>query len=523
MLGLIVFAGTGFVAVMYTIIIPILCYFYDRKGLRKYPNVSPLSGITDMYHCYLSACGYRSKGLYEAHHQLNQAILRTGPNALSFGDIRAINDLYGHGAKVVKDHNYSILAGTHTQIFDVVERADHARKRKQFSAVFAIKNLEGWEFKVANTTQRLLNVMDTRCTAPLPAGQTFPDPNDITLDWGEWVYFFTIEAINNIALSSQLNLLEKGSDIVTPQTADGTRYQARYREAQNNSALGQAVFVWDYKHYPVVARLSKLFSSKWRHVWEKAEPWGDIVHHQARTRLERYLADEKLDDFFTSLMEDKQGKPNNLEWGEIEAEVGAIINAGADTTSIALTNVLELLLHHPQALVTLRREIDGVLDDDEVVASHDKVKNLPFLRACLDEGLRISPPTSAALPRRTPPEGAQIMGEWIPGDTSVSMTIYGTHRDPDIFPNPEEYRPERWMDEEERKRMETYFIPFSAGARGCLGRNISYLEQMVVLASIVHRYEFALPSPDFRLERKEAFNLLVGELPLKIWRRKFEE
>lgn len=137
------------------------------------------------------------------------------------------------------------------------------------------------------------------------------------------------------------------------------------------------------------------------------------------------------------------------------------------------------------------------------------------------DGIRISPPTSAGLPRRTPPEGAQILGQWIPGDTSASMTIYATPRDSEIFPDPEEYRPERWMNPEGRKRLEPYFIPFSAGARACLGRNITYLEQMV-LASVVRRYEFALPSPDFRLERREAFNLLVGELPLKIWKRPAE-
>lgn len=201
------------------------------------------------------------------------------------------------------------------------------------------------------------------------------------------------------------------------------------------------------------------------------------------------------------------------------AEVGGLINAGADTTSIALTNVLELLLHSPNHLQELREEVDGVLDEDEVIASYDKIKNLPFLKACIDESLRISPPTSAGLPRRTPSEGAHIMGEFIPGDTTVYMTVYGAHRDPEVFPDPDTYNPDRWMDPEARKRMEPYFIPFSTGARGCLGRNISYLEQMVVLATIVHRYEFALPSPQFHLRRQEVFNLLVGELPLKIWRR----
>ncbi|KAL5362000.1 putative cytochrome P450 [Aspergillus floccosus] len=507
MLAILLFSGTVLLAVTYAVILPLIYYFYDPKGLRKYPNFSPLSGLTDLRHVYLSACGYRSRDLYKAHQ--HAPILRTGPNSLSFGDIRAVRDIYGHGTKCIKDLNYVILGGTHTHLFGVVEKGEHGRKRKTLSAAFAIKNLERWEFKVSRSTQRLLSALDDHCTTPLPPGVSTPDPQELTLDFGKWVNLFTIEAINSIALSADMDLLDKGSDEVTAEKKDGTLYTARYREAQNQTSLGQATFVWDYKHYPWLAWMSKL-SPKWREVWKQAKPWDDVVYHQAATRLRRYMQGEKLEDFFSSLMDDKSGNPNNLEWGEIVAEVSAIINAGADTTAIALT----------QHLRTLREEVDGVLDEDEVVAPYDKVKDLPFLRACLDEALRILPPTSAGLPRRTPPEGAEIMGEWIPGDTSVSMTIYASHRDPDIFPDPETYRPDRWLDADARKRMEPYFIPFSAGARGCIGRNISYLEQAVVLASLVHRYEFVLPSPEWKLQRHEAFNLIVGEMPLKIWRRK---
>ncbi|KAL4903758.1 hypothetical protein BDW74DRAFT_185866 [Aspergillus multicolor] len=473
MLGLVILPSTGLALVSYIFILPFLTYLYDPKGLRKLPTVSPLSGLTDLHHCYLSALGYRSKAFYEAHIEKKASILRTGPNSISFGDIRAIKDLYGHGTRCIKDHNYTLLAGSHTQIFEVVDKGDHSRRRKQLSSA----------------VQRLLNSMDEHCTAPLLSGQSIPSHADVTFDFGKWIYLFTIEAINIIAVSSSLGLMNKGSDDVTAEKRDGYLYQARYREAQSYTALGQSTFVWNYKNYHMLAMLSKM-SAKWRDVWEKAKPWDDI------------------------------GRPSNLEWGEVVAEVGAIINAGADTTSIALTNVLEMLLHHPRELERLREEVDSALGESEVVATYDKVKNLPFLRACLDEALRLSPPTSAGLPRRTPPGGAQILGQWIPGDTTVAMAIYTAHRGPEVFPDPEEYRPERWMDPEARKRMEPYFIPFSAGSRGCLGRNISYLEQKLVLASIVHRYEFALPSPDFRLERREALNLLVGELPIKLWRRK---
>ena len=134
-----------------------------------------------------------------------------------------------------------------------------------------------------------------------------------------------------------------------------------------------------------------------------AQKWDGIPIELAHQRLQRYRAGETLDDFFQALMEDKNGQPNNLEWGEIMAEVGGLINAGADTTSIALTNVLDLLLHNPKHLQELREEIDAVLDPEEVIAPYDKIKNHPFLKACIDESLRISPPTSGGLPRQAPP------------------------------------------------------------------------------------------------------------------------
>jgi cytochrome P450 len=524
MFGFAVLAASGLTLAVFLIILPVVQYFRDPKGLRKFENYSFLSGITNLCYCYLSACGFRSKDLYEAHKR--NPILRVGPNSLSFGDIRAIKDIYGRGTKCTKDLNYVILKGSHTcypqgispHLIDVVDKADHARKRKLMSAAFAIKNLERWEHKVAHLTQRLVETFDGLCTKLLSIGQVTPDQADLTVDFNKWINLWTIEAINNIALSATLGLLEQGSDEVTAQRPDGTLYKAHYRQAQNQTSFAQSVFVWDYDRYHILAWLSKLVPM-WRQVWKEAEPWNDVALYQVDERLKRYQEGEKLDDFFTCLMEDKTGTPNNLECGEIISEASIIINAGADTTAIALTQLLEPLLRHPEHLDILRQELDSVLDGDEVVAPYDKVKDLPFLRACLDEGLRLIPPTSAGLPRRTPPEGARILDQWIPGDTSVSMTIYATHRDPSVFPNPEEFQPNRWLDPESRKRMEPYFIPFTTGARGCIGRNISYLEQAVVVASLIHRYEFAFPSAEWRLQRHEAFNILVGELPVKIWRR----
>jgi len=490
-----------------------------KPGLRKFPNMSLFSGMSYIPYMILAHGGFRSMKLVELHKK--HPILRTGPNTLSFGNARAIKDIYGHNTKCTKDKSYELTAGTHFHLADVIDKPEHARKRKVLSSAYALKNLETWEYKVADKTERLIRHIDKVCTEPLAPGMVRPDPKDLTLDYRAWTNFFTLDAIADIGLSERLGFLDKGDDLCIAQKKDGTTYEVHLREALYPTACKQSLILWNYDWYPILNKLVNVIPFYGR-MQKSSDNWDAIVWRRATERLKRYQAGEKLDDFFQALMEDKNGNPNNLEWGEIVAEVNIMINAGSVTTSIAMTNVLYQLLKNPESLRKLREEVDAVLDPDEVVAPYDKVKHLPYLRACLDESLRLFPPTSHGLPREVPPEGMYIMEEFIPGGTSVSISALVAHRDEKVFPQADKFIPERWLGEE-GKALQPYFIAFSAGARGCIGRNISYLEQTVVLASIVHRYEFALPDPNWELKRLETMNLILGEMPVKVWRRQLQE
>lgn len=184
-----------------------------------------------------------------------------------------------------------------------------------------------------------------------------------------------------------------------------------------------------------------------------------------------------------------------------------------------MNNALYLLLKSPRCLQKLREETDAVASPGDVVIPYDKVRHLMYLRACLDEAMRVFPPTTFGLPRRTPPEGCMILNEFVAGETSVSISSYVSHRDETLFPDPETSLPERWLQGDDSKEMQLAFSPFSTGARGCIGRNVSYLEQTVLLASVVYRYELALPSQSWEQDRWEVFNLMPGDLPVKVWRR----
>lgn len=195
-------------AFIYLFVKPAVTYFYDAKGLRKYPNYYLLSGISDLPFLYESRTGFRSRRLFEAHKR--HPVLRIGPNTLSYSDPRAIKDIYGHGTPCVKDRFYSETSGTHSHLADVVDKTNHARKRKILSSAYALKNLENWEFKVADVSRKLISAFDAKCTDPLPQNHT-PKKEDLTVDYRKWTVLFTASAIANIGLSEDLGFLDEGS------------------------------------------------------------------------------------------------------------------------------------------------------------------------------------------------------------------------------------------------------------------------------------------------------------------------
>ncbi|KAM0256125.1 hypothetical protein ACHAPA_012282 [Fusarium lateritium] len=502
--------------VYYFVLTPVWLYLRDPKGFRKYPSMNIIAGITDLGFMYEATKGFRTKRLTELHKKY--PVIRIGPNHLSFSGGRAIKDIYGHGTTCTKDLFYEVTAGSHSHLADVIDKADHARKRRVLSSAYAIKNLEEWEFKVADKTERFIKACDAACTFP-PTTTGDPDPSELTFDYRKWTNFFSIEAIADIGLSEKLGFFENGSADCVAEMVDGTTYMANFIESLHNTAIAQSRLVWGYSWYKTNEYLARLFSKDYCRMLRLGDQFNDIVYHRATKRLARYRAGEKLDDFFQALMQDKNGRQNEIEWGEVVAEVSIMMNAGSDTTAIAMNNTLYHLVKHPHVLRNLQREVDEVLEDDEVIAPFDKVKHLPYLRAVIDETLRITPSVTFNLPRRTPPSGCAIAEDYIPGDTSVNISSWTAHRDEAIFPEPDVFRPERWLGDGAQD-LQRGFIAFSAGARGCIGRNISYLEQTVLLASVVHRYEMQLPSEDWKPVLNEGTNLLVAEMPIKVWRRR---
>ena len=238
-------------------------YFRDIKGLRRYPNMSFLSGISNIPFMLLSQKGFRSRRLYELHSR-GIPVIRVGPNSLSYGDNQVIKDIYGHGSRCTKDDQYAMAVGTHFNVADVIDKKEHQRKRKLLASAYALKNLEEWEFKVADKVERLLAQLDRRINT--------------VIDMKPWFNYFSLDAIADIGLSHRLGFLDQGDDITTAERLDGSVYRCHYRDSLHANQEISSILGYGYYWYHVYAKLSK-FSPSWRALWKRGNRWDDIVLH----------------------------------------------------------------------------------------------------------------------------------------------------------------------------------------------------------------------------------------------------
>jgi len=160
----------------------------------------------------------------------------------------------------------------------------------------------------------------------------------------------------------------------------------------------------------------------------------------------------------------------------IASEMLDQILAGHETTAITLAYLIYELSRHPETQQKLREEVRTLsprLDyPGTAELPHPRaIDGLPLLDAVLQETLRRYPPAAGSEPRVTPAAGAQIGPYHVPGGVRISCNQYSLHRNADVFPEPEAWKPERWLQatKEKKTEMMKWFWAFGSGPRMCLG------------------------------------------------------
>lgn len=179
-------------------------------------------------------------------------------------------------------------------------------------------------------------------------------------------------------------------------------------------------------------------------------------------------------------------------------------NLGGDTTSTLLTATFFYLSRYPRIYERLAHEIRSHFTDGMAIKSGEKLSECTYLRACLDEALRMNPPIGSTPWRELPADANTdpilIDGHLVPPGTHIGVNIYTLHHKETYFPEPFVFKPERWLPEESQlspeqtKLMHYAFSPFSIGARACAGKSMVYLEASLVLAKTLWYFDFEIPT-----------------------------
>lgn len=172
---------------------------------------------------------------------------------------------------------------------------------------------------------------------------------------------------------------------------------------------------------------------------------------------------------------------------EIKVESLQLMVAGNETSSIALTWLFYLLGRHPQYVSRIRREIEDVIGDAAI--GFENLHRLELATRVIDETLRLYPPFWMI--DRVAVENDEIGGIRIPSGTLVVPYIYGTHHNAALWSDPDHFDPDRFLPERSEDRHRFAYLPFGGGPRLCIGQNMAIVTILLIVATIVRRYDFA--------------------------------
>lgn len=246
-------------------------------------------------------------------------------------------------------------------------------------------------------------------------------------------------------------------------------------------------------HVPMLRFFQWLLRTDWpsRLGWTtavQAQNYADLAAERVLDRGRRLKGETDLEqsgrrDIFGYLM---QAEVHNS--ADLASESSLLIAAGSDAVRFAVAATMFYLLQNQDAEAKVTAEVRN-LDLGEDGLNESKMASLKYLRACIDEGMRLSPPKAGSIPRETGPGGIVIDGVFIPEGMSVGTSTYALHRDPEIYKQPHEYKPERWLERPHDPRLYAAFTPFMKGPRACPGKAIAYVAMQAVLFHILRELD----------------------------------
>ncbi|KAI1455345.1 cytochrome P450 [Annulohypoxylon moriforme] len=474
------------VAVLWAI--TVFSYRLLLHPLRAYPG--PLfAKLTDLYGSYFALSKRLHLITYQNHLKYGR-VIRQGPNKLVFNSVEALHDIYDN-ERVVKSHVYSVTqqAPNVYNLFNVIDRRVHKHKRRLIGQVTGDRSMRIFEPTMIEQIDVFIDQLSTSSKSS--------------------------HAVNMTTLLKRL-----GNDIVSLLAFGyplNTQVDLSHRAVEDGAEAAN-YYAYNRMQFPLWGiREPKYLLLVLNKGWKTRMEFRKTLRNMILARVAKPKdAQHDLYSIVGDAMD--SGDAKNLRLGAVWSEAVFFFPAGSDTTATVLSALFFYLSGNQQSYRKLSHEIRSTFESDEEIRSGPKLASCTYLRACIDESLRISPPVGGTLWREaaTSPDNEPLIidGHVIPPGTQFGVNMYTIHHNEEYFPDPFAFKPERWIlgEEESKRTRRDAFSPFSIGYRGCAGKPMAYLEASLVMAKTFWNFDFERAPGKLREagampERPEQFQL----------------
>jgi len=416
---------------------------------------------------------------------------------MSFNTSSASTSIYtARDANVRKGDWYQCIKDSGSgfeSTFVARDKSRHALKRRILAPVFSERALRGYEPRIKLLIESWLLALTTIS-------------NDGSVDFAAWANYIIFDILGDLCYSKDFGLIHSEENrYVTKLLPQCTRgwYMLGYHPWTHllrhllfktvlRSSLGRTVTRYnsEFRDFCVTALKERVKTEKTSGSTESTST--DMFHQLLKAR------DPETEEGFTM--------------GDLGSESVLFMIAGTHTTSVAIAATVFYLAKNKEPLVKVGAEIH-----DAFVCTEDmdyrQLAKLPYLRACINESLRLCPPTAGHLQREALSAGAEIDGKWYPPGTNLGISAYALQRNPSIWTDPNAFIPERWLqsDSQSLPSLHSGLIAFSSGPLGCPGKQLAYMEMTLVIAMLIFRFDIALIGPDAEKQDYVIRDCYVGQ------------
>ncbi|KAL7270836.1 hypothetical protein RUND412_006446 [Rhizina undulata] len=438
--------------------------------LAKYPGpfLAKLTGLHGLYYAWK---GDRHIANYQAHLKYGEFV-RVGPNLLSANSKEALKEIYGVNKNVQKSDFYVAFCGHAANYipntFDSTNRQMHATKRKVLAPAFTEPALRAMETYFLPHIENLCNIIATgQQSLPIP-GSDKENNGKWRGDMSDWANYLTFDIMGELTFGMDFHMMKEETNRKIPDLII--------------SASSRALMC---ATYPLLDKL-RLDTLLFRKISKGQQAFDKYAKENGEKRV-TMGSDRK--DFLHYLLNTSKSEYSR---SDLFAEARLLIIVGSDTTATLLAGSLFYLTRNPSIKEKLKAEVRSKFNSLDDIRCGKTIESCYYLKACIEEALRVSPSAPGILPRVVLPGGLEMGDHFFPAGVEVGVSSYTLHRNPEYFEDPLVYRPERWLNEDGNGLDATLFgafAPFSIGSRGCIGKRLAYIEAELMLARLMWAFE----------------------------------